>query len=109
MTINGLGLRRYASQGQHKTFVVALKVAEFRYLLERRNERPILLLDDIFGELDVQRAGRLLDLLGSLGQAFITATGESVFPAGFEWGGPNRRFFVHQGNVAYDEAKSLGR
>jgi len=109
MTINGLGLRRYASQGQHKTFVVALKVAEFHYLLQRRNERPILLLDDIFGELDVQRAARLLDLLGSLGQAFITATGESVFPADFEWGGPNRRFLVHEGSVAYDEANSFSR
>jgi len=109
MTINGLGLRKYASQGQHKTFVVALKVGEFQYLLGRRNERPILLLDDIFGELDNHRAEQLLDLIGSLGQAFITATGDGAFPAGFEWGSLNRRFLVHQGSVVYDEASSFIR
>jgi DNA replication and repair protein RecF len=109
MTINGLGVRKYASQGQHKTLVVALKVAEFWYLQRRRNERPILLLDDIFGELDGHRAERLLELIGCLGQAFITATGDNAFPAHFEWGGPNRRFLVQEGSVVYDEAKSFIR
>jgi DNA replication and repair protein RecF len=107
LTINGLGLRKYASQGQHKTFVVALKVAEFRYLLQRCKERPILLLDDVFGELDVHRAGRLLELIGSLGQAFITATGDNALPGGFQWGAPNRRFLVHEGSVVYEEATSI--
>jgi DNA replication and repair protein RecF len=109
MTINGLGVRKYTSQGQHKTFVVALKVAEFRYLHRRRNERPILLLDDIFGQLDGHRAERLLELIGSLGQAFVTATGDNTFPVHFEWGGANRRFLVQEGSVVYDEASSIIR
>jgi DNA replication and repair protein RecF len=109
LTMNGQGLRKYASQGQHKTFVVALKVAEFQYLLRHRRETPMLLLDDIFGELDGHRARRLLDLIGSLGQAFITATSDNVLPVDFPWGSANRRFLVHEGSVAYDEATSFSR
>jgi DNA replication and repair protein RecF len=109
LTINGQGLRKYASQGQHKTFVVALKVAEFQYLLRHRRETPMLLLDDIFGELDGHRARRLLDLIGSLGQAFITATSDNALPADFQWGSANRRFLVHEGSVVYDEATSFSR
>ena len=104
LAINKLGVRSHASQGQHKTFLIALKVAEFLYLQNKRNERPILLLDDIFTELDNHRAERLLALTGSVGQAFITATSEGVFPPDFDWAGANKRFVVQKGTVAHAEA-----
>lgn len=99
LKMHGLDLRRYASQGQHKSLLIALKVAEFFYLQKARSESPLLLLDDIFGELDACRSERLLGLIHSLGQAFITSTNEAVFPADFDWGTRSRKFFVQQGAV----------
>lgn len=106
-TINNLGLRKFASQGQHKTFLIALKTAEFFYLRERCTETPILLLDDVFSELDNHRSKKLLELIHTLGQTFITATNENIFPANFDWTESNRKFFVHRGAVAYDEASTI--
>jgi len=80
MTINGLDLRKYASQGQHKTFLIALKIGEFFYLKDRCNETPILLLDDIFSELDYERAARLLNFVSTLSQTFITSTNPHFIP-----------------------------
>ena len=73
--------RLYASQGQHKTLLVAMKLAEFQYLREACGETPMLLLDDVFSELDEQRANQLLELAasGNLGQTFITSTEASRF------------------------------
>lgn len=107
LVINDLGMRSYASHGQHKTLLIALKVAEFLYLQNKRQERPILLFDDIFTELDRHRAKRLLDLTESVGQAFITATSENVFSTDFDWGETNKRFFVHKGTVEHEKASSL--
>jgi DNA replication and repair protein RecF len=73
-TINGHDLRKFASQGQHKTYLVSLKLAEFFYLKERCNETPMLLLDDIFSELDERRAARLIEFVGNISQTFITST-----------------------------------
>jgi DNA replication and repair protein RecF len=97
--IDDLSLRKYASQGQHKTFLVALKLAEFSYLKDQQNETPILVLDDVFSELDEHRSGRLLDLTGNVGQVFITATDDRAFGSGFKWDANHRRFLVQQGTV----------
>lgn len=99
LTINELDVRRYASQGQHKTFLLALKVAEFHFLKEHTAETPVLLLDDVFGELDASRAHAMLELLPSLGQTFITATGEGTFPKSYRWDKNHKRFFVRGGAV----------
>jgi DNA replication and repair protein RecF len=107
LAIDKLSARLHASQGQHKTFVIALKVAEFLYLQSKRNERPMLLLDDIFTELDRHRSERLLALTESTGQAFITTTSESVFPSDFNWSETNKRFFVRKGTVGYANAASF--
>ncbi|MCI0707382.1 MAG: DNA replication/repair protein RecF [Ignavibacteriae bacterium] len=103
-TINGLDLRKFASQGQHKTFLVALKVAEFHYLKEQCNETPVLLLDDVFSELDEHRSHRLLNMVGQLGQTFITSTSEQVFAGALESNSGAKRFFVKQGVVTNEEA-----
>lgn len=97
--INGLALKAYASQGQHKTFLVALKVAEFYYLRERCRETPVLLLDDVFSELDDLRSEKLLALTANLGQTFITATDDRRFSAGSAQRSGIARYTVRQGKV----------
>lgn len=99
--IGGLGLRAYASQGQHKTFLVALKIAEFFYLRERCKETPVLLLDDVFSELDELRSARLLSLTENLGQTFITATDERRFSNRKKQGNDICRFHVREGKVTF--------
>jgi DNA replication and repair protein RecF len=75
-SIGGYALKRFASQGQLKSFVLALKLAQYRCLMAEKNIPPLLLLDDIFDKLDLDRARRLLGLLleGDFGQVFITDT-----------------------------------
>lgn len=77
--INAGSLKRYASQGQHKTFLVCLKLAQHFYIRERLNEIPIFLLDDVFSELDRDRASDLIEILKSLGQSLITTTERKSF------------------------------
>ena len=72
--INEINLRTYGSQGQHKTFQTALRFAEFFYLKDTTGKTPIFLLDDVFGELDAYRAGKISECLKEVGQAFITLT-----------------------------------
>lgn len=74
LRINGLDVRRYASHGQQKTLLVALKIAEYLYLEGVLGKKPIVLFDDVFGELDLERSRRLLGILDRMGQAFITTT-----------------------------------
>lgn len=95
--LTGLRLQDYASQGQQKTFLVALKIAEFAYLQEQRQETPVFLLDDLFGELDIQRAAAILGRLENAGQCVITATDERVFGGAVRWGERNGRFLVEEG------------
>ncbi len=99
LSIDGISVQHYASQGQHKTMLVALKIAEFFYLKERREETPIFLLDDVFSELDESRSESLLKTVAPLGQIFITTTDESVFHGSVEWNGFNKKFYVERGTV----------
>jgi DNA replication and repair protein RecF len=77
--INDRELRKYGSQGQHKTFQIALRFAQFFFLKDALSRTPIFLMDDIFGELDSHRAERISTNLKKLGQAFITLTDFSNF------------------------------
>lgn len=77
MMINGYAIRREGSQGQNKTMLVALKLAQYEFLQHTGNgTHPILLLDDIFDRLDAQRVERIVALVSgdSFGQTFITDT-----------------------------------
>jgi len=71
-------VRVFASQGEHKTFVTALKFAEYQYLREKvagtGTGCPILLLDDIFSDLDKGRISRIIEMLGKYDQFFLTTT-----------------------------------
>lgn len=73
-SIGGYPLRKYGSQGQQKSFLIALKLAEYRLLSEHVGDKPILLLDDLFDKLDMRRVSQLLRLVGGdmFGQILIT-------------------------------------
>ena len=78
--INGNSLKAYGSQGQQRTAVLALKLAELRFLHDETGEYPVLLLDDVMSELDANRRQSLADfLLKEKIQTVITATDESFF------------------------------
>lgn len=74
MTIGGYQLRKYGSQGQQKSFLVALKLAQYAIVAQEKEEKPILLLDDLFDKLDTARVEKLLGLVSreEFGQIFIT-------------------------------------
>ena len=74
LTIDGYALRKFGSQGQQKSFLVALKLAEYTIMASHLNEKPILLLDDLFDKLDIRRVAHLLRLVGGdiFGQILIT-------------------------------------
>jgi DNA replication and repair protein RecF len=95
LSLTGLDLRKFASQGQHKTMLVALKIGEFYYLKERCRETPIMLLDDIFSELDGRRARSLLEFVQSLNQTFITSTDPHLFDS--SGSSPGMRLFMISG------------
>lgn len=78
--LDDLELKTFGSQGQHKTFQVALKFAQFFYLKENTGKNPIFLFDDVFGELDTERSSRISEYLGQIGQSFITITDFSNLP-----------------------------
>ncbi|MCX8011237.1 MAG: DNA replication/repair protein RecF [Ignavibacteria bacterium] len=73
-SINNISLKDYGSQGQHKTFQVALRFAEYFYLKDKMNKNPFFLLDDVFGDLDLNRSKKISEHLIEIGQAFITLT-----------------------------------
>ncbi|GGH54741.1 DNA replication/repair protein RecF [Dyadobacter endophyticus] len=72
--IDGVTLKKFGSQGQQKSFLIALKLAQFELLKEEKGKTPILLLDDIFDKLDDRRIHKLIELIdtGFLAQVFIT-------------------------------------
>jgi DNA replication and repair protein RecF len=75
-SFDGNPLKKFASQGQLKSFVLALKLAQYEVIKQRKGTKPILLLDDIFDRLDAERVSQLLELLAKkdFGQIFITDT-----------------------------------
>jgi len=75
-TINGNPIKRFGSQGQQKSLLIALKLAQYDYLKQQAKVKPILLLDDVFDKLDEHRVEAIIDLVNSdyFGQIFITDT-----------------------------------
>lgn len=73
-SINGREVKTYGSQGQQRTTALAAKLAELELIRRETGENPVLLLDDVFSELDEKRQKFLLESIGDL-QAFVTCTG----------------------------------
>ncbi len=74
LLVDGKPLAAFGSQGQQRTAVLALKVAEYDVMRARSGEAPILLLDDVLSELDAERAGGFLGAVEGFEQAFLTTT-----------------------------------
>ncbi|NLK87821.1 MAG: DNA replication/repair protein RecF [Clostridiaceae bacterium] len=95
ITLNGESTKIYASQGQQRTSVLSMKLAEIDLMKEETEESPVLLLDDVLSELDDRRKEYLLDNIEGI-QAFITSTEKRFFTRSTE----NAKFFiVKQGKI----------
>jgi DNA replication and repair protein RecF len=98
--INGGRAREHASQGQHKSLLICLKNAEFEYLRSVRNETPLLLLDDIFSELDEMRTSRVFEtVIAAARQCFITTTEQERIRNSAVDSRALRTFFVRSGTI----------
>lgn len=99
-------VKKFGSQGQQKSFVVAVKLAQFEFNYRKVGFKPILLLDDIFDKLDNNRVAQLVKLVGndSFGQVFITDTQRMRIQYLLDNIEGNHKIFeVAQGKVAGDE------
>jgi len=76
MNLDGYPIKRVGSQGQNKTYLISLKLAQFDFLKRTHNLSPLLLLDDIFDKLDSNRVKKIVELVSgeTFGQIFITDT-----------------------------------
>ncbi len=97
--INGKPLRAVGSQGEHKTFVISLKMGEFDFLRNIRSESPLLLFDDIFGELDSGRISNMIDTLSKIGQVFITTTSSNFFGKVDKWTQDTHFYQIEEGSI----------
>jgi DNA replication and repair protein RecF len=95
-----MNAQEFASQGEHKSLLIALKLAELLYVRTVRNETPMLLLDDVFAELDSERAACVLQRLQENGQAMLTATDAGLLAGTIDWNTHHRRFRIERGTCA---------
>ena len=99
--LNGKSAAQYGSEGQKRTLAIALKMAQAEYLAGIHGSAPVLLIDDVMGELDVKRRSGFLPLLDQArqasGQVFMTCTEEN-WPR--ELGRDLQRWEVRTGKVA---------
>jgi DNA replication and repair protein RecF len=74
--IDGHPIKKFGSQGQQKSFLIALKLAQFEFLKKQSGVKPLLLFDDIFDKLDENRVGKIVEMVNSdtFGQLFISDT-----------------------------------
>ena len=103
MNLDGYPIRREGSQGQNKSYLVALKLAQYRLLKVSCNKSPLLLLDDIFDRLDALRVGRIILLVSNeerFGQVFITDVDRNHIDGILAGAGCDYKVFtVQDGNV----------
>ncbi|GAB1541956.1 DNA replication/repair protein RecF [Scytonema sp. NUACC21] len=98
LTINQTPARQYGSQGQQRTLVLALKLAELQLIEEVVGEPPLLLLDDVLAELDPSRQNQLLDAIQDRFQTLITTTHLGSFDA--QWLNSSQVLSVNTGKIA---------
>lgn len=107
LTLGSLPAKGYASHGESWSYALALKLASWQILRTSEwigwidRDEPILILDDVFAELDSRRRERLVDIIKPAQQVFITAAVGDDLPARLE----AHHFYVHGGEVMADERK----
>jgi DNA replication and repair protein RecF len=100
--MNGNAVKKFGSQGQQKSFIMSLKLAQFEYLYKVKKVKPLLLLDDLFDKLDDIRVQKILQMvsLGNFGQIFITHTDHTKLAAILKTTGTEYKIFdVQHGTV----------
>ena len=100
-TMDSSPIRRCGSQGQQKSFLVALKFAQYSLMEQRAGVKPILLLDDLLDKLDMERASHLLDMVSSpkFGQIFISDPDRTRTAAAIDACTTERSYFKAEGGV----------
>jgi DNA replication and repair protein RecF len=102
MVLQNFPLKNTGSQGQNKTYVVALKLAQFVFLKEMSQKTPVLLLDDLFDKLDAERVTKIVELISQnyFGQIFITDTNrEHLIEILSKIEIESKIFYINNGNV----------
>lgn len=100
MTLGGFAIKREGSQGQNKTYLISLKLAQFDFLCKTgSNTAPVLLLDDIFDKLDATRVEQIVNMVSDekFGQIFITDTNRENIDRILERTGKDYKLFTVKG------------
>lgn len=93
--LGDMELRNYGSQGQHRLFSMAMKMGQLFYYLDELDDLPILLLDDLFGNLDQEKTSVITETLTKhAGQTFITSASERPFDVQQFQNNPDNRWFT---------------
>ncbi|MCE1200376.1 MAG: DNA replication and repair protein RecF, partial [Marinilabiliales bacterium] len=103
LQLDGYPIKRLGSQGQNKTYLIALKLAQFEFIRSLQGSKPILLLDDIFDKLDSSRVEQIVRLVSSdnFGQIFITDTNREHLDQMLTTSGGDdyRIFYLQKGRI----------
>ncbi|NCD68796.1 DNA replication/repair protein RecF [Mucilaginibacter agri] len=104
-SIHGMPMKKFGSQGQQKSFLIALKLAQYTFLYQQKGFKPLLLLDDIFDKLDELRVTKLMQMVSdhNFGQVFITDTSEQRVAAVLNGINENYKLFKVSGGEANAE------
>lgn len=108
-TLSDFPVKKYASQGQQKSYLIALKLAQFDFIKQIKNETPILLLDDIYDKLDDNRVQHLMNIVCSnnFGQIFITDTHVSRLADLFKKNTADfKLFLIEKGHIEEEISKA---
>jgi DNA replication and repair protein RecF len=100
--IHGMPMKKFGSQGQQKSFLIALKLAQYTFLTQKKGFKPLLLLDDVFDKLDDNRVTKLMQMVSNndFGQVFITDTSSARVEGIFEKINVDVKLFkVSEGNI----------
>jgi len=106
--IENYPIKKYASQGQQKSYLIALKLAQYDFIKELKNEKPILLLDDIYDKLDEARVTQLMRLVTdkNFGQLFVTDTHPERLAKIFKTNDTNYNLYaVNNGTISMQTEK----
>lgn len=107
-TIQENPIKKFGSQGQQKSFIIALRLAQFIWLQQHLNKKPVLMLDDIFDKLDVHRVEKLINLVSAdtFSQVLITDTDQERIAKLFQGGDITYNLVVvdelNQNEVVYE-------
>ncbi len=101
--LDGHPMKRFGSQGQQKSYLLALKLAQFEYIKRKKTTKPMILLDDVFDKLDHNRVEALIKLVSDpeFGQIFITDTSQTrIEPILKKIGKEYKLYHVNEGQIA---------